>query len=134
MKRKKKKRSRVKRRRYHRIGQEDLYAGMVRLMQERRLYLDKECSRETLSREMMTNRTYITRVLNARGMTCYQFINSFRVEHAMELLGRADLAGALLGDIAELSGFSGVDAMNRYLKKSAGLTACALRKRLTGSD
>ncbi|MBR6424188.1 MAG: AraC family transcriptional regulator [Bacteroidales bacterium] len=128
---KRKKKSRVRRRAYRHIDKESLYAGLLRLMTERRLYLDRACCREMLAREMMTNRTYISRVLNLHGQTCQQFINAFRAQHAIGLLARADLAGTPLGDIAVMSGFSGLDAMNRYVKKSAGRTACALRKRLT---
>ena len=32
----------------------------------------------------------------------------------------------------KLAGFSSADTMNRYMKKSAGLTACALRERMAG--
>ena len=103
---------------------------MLRLMAQRKLYLDPGCSRETFARELMTNRTYVSRALNARGLTFTQFVNSYRTQCAVALLARRDLADASLGDIAEMSGFASVDRMNLCLKKSAGLTACALRKRL----
>ena len=125
------KKKKFKKRKYHRIGNEDLYGAMLRVMTRQKLYLDKTFSRERLARELMTNRTYVSRVLNAHGLTFAQFINSFRAEHAISLLAREDMADAQVGDIAELSGFSTVERMNRYLKKSAGLPACALRKRLT---
>ena len=121
-------------RRYHRLGSQDLYAMMLRVMTQQKLYLDRNCSREQLARELMTNRTYVSRALNARGMSFWQFINSFRTQRAISLLARRDLAEASLGDIAEMSGFSSVDRMNLYLKKSAGLSACALRKRLLEKD
>ena len=53
---------------------------------------------------------------------------------AIGLLARPDLAGVPLDEIAEMSGFSTVSLMNRYVKKSAGYTACALRKRLFFRD
>ena len=37
-------------------------------------------------------------------------------------------------DIAEMSGFSHVQTMNRYIKKSAGSTACAMRSRILDGD
>jgi AraC-like DNA-binding protein len=130
MKRRQKNRGRVEKRRYHRIGSEDLYVRMLRVMARKRLYLNKKCSREGLARELMTNRTYVSRALNARGMNFARFVNSFRAEHAIELLARFDMAAVPLEDIAEMSGFTSVDKMNEYVKKSAGLSACALRKRL----
>lgn len=124
----------VERQRRHRLRSEDLYGTMLRVMARKRLYLDKKCSREGLARELMTNRTYVSRALNARGMNFARFVNSFRAEHAIGLLARTDLAAVPLEEIAEMSGFSNVDRMNDYVKKSAGITACALRKRLLGED
>ena len=126
-----KKKSRDRKRGRRRLGNEELYRAIVRLMTQRKLYLDKNCSRAMLARELMTNRTYVSRALNAKGMTYAQFVNSFRVQHAIGLLSRPEHAATPLGDIAEMSGFSCVELMNRYLKKSAGLTARALRNRLT---
>lgn len=134
MKRRQKNRSRAEKRRYHRLGSEDLYVRMLRVMARKRLYLNKKCSREGLARELLTNRTYVSRALNARGMNFARFVNSFRAEHAIGLLARFDLADVPLEDIAEMSGFSSVDKMNAYVKKSAGLSACALRKRLLEED
>lgn len=127
-------RDKVERQRRHRLRSEDLYGTMLRVMARKRLYLDKKCSRESLARELMTNRTYVSRALNARGMNFARFVNSFRAEHAIGLLARPDLAAVPLEDIAEMSGFPNVEQMNGYVKKSAGLTACALRKRLMGED
>ena len=129
-----KKKSRDNKRRYHRLGSEDLYGTLLRLMVQEQLYLNKKCSREKLARAVMTNRTYVSRALNARGMSFTQFVNSFRAQHAIGLLVRPDLAGVPLDEIAEMSGFSTVSLMNRYVKKSAGNTACALRKRFFFRD
>ena len=120
--------------RRHRLGSGELYVSLMRLMTQQRLYLDKGCSRTGVARELMTNRTYVSRALNARGMNFARFVNSFRAEHAIGLLARPDLAAVPLEDIAEMSGFPNVEQMNGYVKKSAGLTACALRKRLMGED
>ena len=128
---KRKKKNRDNKSRYHRLGTMDLYGALLRLMVQERLFLNKKCSRERLARELMTNRTYVSRAINARGMSFSQFINSFRAEYAISLLARHDLAGVPLDDIAEMSGFSTADQMNRYVKKSAGMTACALRKRFS---
>ena len=115
--------------RRHRLGSGELYVSLMRLMTQQRLYLDKGCSRTGVARELMTNRTYVSRALNARGMNFAQFVNAYRAEHAIGLLARPDMAAVPLEDIAELSGFSTLDQMNRYVKKSAGQSACALRTR-----
>ena len=96
-----KKKSRARKRGSRRAGNDALYRAIVRLMTQRKLYLDRNCSREILARELTTNRTYISRALNAKGMTYTQFVNSFRAQHAIGLLSRPEFAETPLGDIAE---------------------------------
>ena len=110
-----------------------LYDKIVRLMETRRLYLKKDLSRDDVAREATTNRTYVTRALRGRGQNFTQFVNSFRVQHALELLFDGKQAHLSREDIAELSGFTCADSMNRCLKKSAGSTACAVRERMRES-
>lgn len=117
-----------------RIEDEGLFAKLVVLMEEKELYLRKGLSRDDLAREAATNRTYLSRTLNARGMNFSQFVNSFRVQRAIEIFWQPEHADTPFADIAEMCGFTCEDALNRHLKKNAGCTACALRKRVSGSD
>lgn len=112
---------------------EEIYARMMRLMQEKKLFLRKNLTRDEVAREAMTNRTYVTRALQGRGLNFSQFVNSFRAQYAIELMLDGKHADTSPADIAELSGFSHVATMNRYIKKSAGSTACAMRERIFGS-
>ena len=107
-----------------------LYARMLQVMAEKRLYLRKHLSRDDVAREVLTNRTYLTRALKGRGLNFAQFVNSYRAQHAIGLLFDPRYREASPADIAEMSGFATVEAMNRYVKKSAGSTACAMRKRV----
>lgn len=103
---------------------------MDAVMREKRLFLDKDLTRAVLARETMTNRTYISLALKGSGLNFSQFVNAYRVEHALALLLDKDNASLTREDIAEMSGFSCADAMNRHIKKSAGFTACAWRERI----
>lgn len=114
------------------LSDEEIYEKMTQLMLEKQLYLRKQLSREDVAREVMANRTYVTRALRGRGLNFAQFVNSFRVQHAIGLMTDEVYAAFPPADIAEMSGFSSVDTMNRYIKKSAGLTACAFRERMEG--
>lgn len=114
------------------VDTDEIYEKMKRLMLERQLYLRQDLTRDCLAREVLTNRTYITRALKGRGLNFPQFVNSFRAAHAIELMASGSCPEASPEDIALLSGFSSADTMNRYIKKSAGLTACALRARMAG--
>jgi len=103
---------------------------MLQVMAEKRLYLRKHLSREDVAREVLTNRTYLTHALKGRGLNFAQFVNSFRAQHAIGVMFDPKYRDASPADIAEMSGFSTVESMNRYVKKSAGSTACAMRKRV----
>ena len=103
---------------------------MKQLMLEKQLFLRRDLTREDVAREVLTNRTYITRALRGRGLNFSQFVNSFRAAYAMDLMTVASNRDLHPADIAEMSGFSCLDTMNRYIKKSAGSTACALQNRL----
>ena len=107
---------------------------MSRLMLEKKLYLKKDLTRADVAREATTNRTYVSRALKGRGLNFAQFVNAYRVDHALALLFDRANAGLSQEDIAEMSGFSCADAMNRHIKKSTGMTACAFRNRILKAD
>ena len=107
---------------------------MRQVVRERRLYLDKDLTRDALAREVLTNRTYVSRALRAHNTSFNAFISEFRMQHALELLCDDANRDIPQEDIAVMCGFTNADAMNRYIKKSAGQTARALRKRLFGTD
>lgn len=103
---------------------------MDTLMREKRLFLRKRLTRDDMAREVLTNRTYITRALKGRGLNFSQFVNAYRAQYAIDLMLSEKHKDTPPDDIAELSGFSHVDTMNRYIKKSAGSSACTLRDRI----
>jgi len=103
---------------------------MDRLMQEKRLFLKKDLTRAELAREAMTNRTYVSRALRDAGMNFARFVNAYRVQYALALLLDGNDPTLSREDIAVMSGFSCADTMDRYIKKSAGSTACAFRERV----
>ena len=115
-----------------RFDDREIYGKMTRAMQEKQLFLRRDLTRDDLAREVLTNRTYVSRALRVRGLSFPQFVNSFRAMYAIDLMSGGPYADASPADIAELSGFSSLDTMNRYIKKSAGTTACALKVRMAG--
>ena len=103
---------------------------MDAVMREKRLFLNKDLTRADLARESMTNRTYVSRALKYSGQNFARFVNAYRVQYALELLLDGSDPSLSQEDIAVMSGFSCADSMNRYIKKSAGSTACAVRERV----
>ena len=103
---------------------------MDRLMREKKLFLHRHLTRDDMAREVLTNRTYITRALKGRGLNFSQFVNAYRAQYAIDLMLSEAHRDTPPRDIAEMSGFSHVDTMNRYIKKSAGSSASLLRDRI----
>lgn len=87
--------------------------------------------REDLAREVCTNRTYLSEALRLKCLSFNQFVNSYRTQYAIELLVRE--AEISVEDVAFRSGFKSARMMNRYIKKSAGLSAHALRCKIIGN-
>lgn len=115
---------------FHRgISNEELFDRMERTLTRKRLYLDNKLSIKDVAREAASNRTYVTRVLSAKGLNFKSYINSFRIQYAIELMGNDESRNLKVGDIAERSGFASERAMNYYLVKTMGVTACMFRKR-----
>ena len=115
-----------------RFDADGIYEKMVQVMLDGKLFLRHDLSRDDLAREVMTNRTYVTRTLKMKGLSFPQFVNSFRAAYAIEQMASGRYPDTSPEEIAILSGFSSDDTMNRYIKKSAGLTACALKDRMAG--
>lgn len=120
--------------RKRRVSDDEILARMDALMRKKHLFLRKHLSRDDMAREVLTNRTYITRALKGRGLNFSQFVNAYRAQYAIELMLSEKYKDTPPEDIAEMSGFSHVDTMNRYIKKSAGCGACAMREKVFGPD
>lgn len=85
----------------------------------KKLYLDRHLSIESLSREMATNNNYISEAfVRSQYGSFYNAINHFRIDHAMELLiSQPEMS---IGSIAESSGFSSASMFSRLFKQYKG--------------
>lgn len=109
-----------------------LFEDVCRKLEEKKLYLSEDFTLEMLASEVASNRTYVTRALKSNSLNFCGLVNSLRARHAIDLILRGDCRGVRLVEIAEASGFASTRTMNRYIKRSAGVSACALRYRLYG--
>ncbi|WP_372936629.1 helix-turn-helix domain-containing protein, partial [Mariniphaga sediminis] len=88
-----------------------------------KIYLDSELKITELCRELNTNRTYLSNLINTEFQQSFNdFINSYRVNYSISLLesGMGDTSS--LNDIALISGFGSVSSFNRAFKKNTGMT------------
>lgn len=113
------------------ITDEELLCRMRNSMETKRLYLDRNYSIVKLATEIGSNRSYVTRALSSQGMTFHDFVNSFRIGYAIELLGEPRNAALSVEEIALSCGFASERTMNYYLRRNMGLTISSLRRLVT---
>ena len=81
-----------------------LYDNMCFLLDQRKIYLDKDISLVRLSQMLYTNTTYLSRVINKYfGCNLKALLNRYRVKHAKDLLGDENCN---MEELPALCGFS----------------------------
>ncbi len=105
-------------------GRED-YAELMhricQLMEKERLYLNPTLKMTDIAAALGTSRTTISNCINSqRGCSFPQFVNTYRVAHAQELLrNQPDLK---IADVSVSSGFSSEASFYRIFKSITGTT------------
>ncbi len=105
-------------------GQEnytELMQRICQLMEEERLYLNPTLKMADIAVALGTSRTTISNCINSqRGCSFPQFVNTYRVAHAQELLrNQPDLK---IADVSVSSGFSSEASFYRIFKSITGTT------------
>lgn len=104
------------------------------LILEKQYYLTENLNLTMLASLIGTNRTYLSRFINTKlNTTFYDYINTFRVEHAMRLL-RDSNSKQSLEEVAYQSGFGSYTTFNRFFKKRYNTTPGGFRARETSSN
>ncbi|MDD2595233.1 MAG: helix-turn-helix domain-containing protein [Bacteroidales bacterium] len=111
------------------VSHEVLFKRMEMVMTQKQLFLNNSLTINKFAREVGTNRTYITRILSSKGFNFKTYINSFRIQYAIELLSKKRDERPYVPDIAEQSGFASARSMNYYMVKTIGVTAYTFIKR-----
>jgi AraC-like DNA-binding protein len=98
-----------------------IYDRIVRLMLEKKLFLDGDFDMDDLSRTMFCNKLYLSKTINTfSGKNFRQFINYYRICHAMEIIKKEPRKK--LADVAEMSGFHSTATFNMAFKMNTGET------------
>jgi AraC-like DNA-binding protein len=104
----------------YRLGQ--LRTQLIELMQHERPYLDNELSLPQLAREMDISSHDLSWLLNEGfGKNFFQFINSYRVEEAKNLMLSEKHKHLNLLSIAYAAGFNSKTTFNTTFKKETGM-------------
>ncbi len=100
---------------------EQLLQRICQLMDEEHLYLDSDLKIADVARRLNTNSAYVSASINTlRGCTFSQFINSYRVSYAQQLLQRNPDKKLL--QVSLESGFATETSFFRNFKSATGMT------------
>ncbi|WP_372775460.1 helix-turn-helix domain-containing protein [Mangrovibacterium sp.] len=112
-------------------AKKDLKDSLIKLLEEEKLYLNSEIRITELCKRMITNRTYLSRLINEEfGLSFSDFINSYRVRYAGELLAADKDETLSIAQVAEKSGFGSLSSFNRAFRKAMGVGPGSFRKSL----
>jgi AraC-like DNA-binding protein len=96
---------------------------LTELMVKDRIYLVPDLKITTLSKFLNTNRTYISNLINEEtGGNFNNYVNRFRVEHAINMMGQKGASLLVMDYIAEESGFGSSSSFIRAFKNLKGTT------------
>lgn len=80
-----------------------------------------------------TNRTYLSTVIHAKGgMSYQQFVNTYRINEAIEVLSDASQIDRPLKQLWSDLGFTSPSTFYKLFQQSVGITPLAFRKQIPG--
>lgn len=100
------------------------------LMEKEKAYKDNTLSRDKLAEMIGTNRTYLSKVINDRyGKSVNRYINTYRINKAMELLSIPD-SNMPMKAVEYESGFNSSSNFFKLFKDEVGMTPTNFRKKV----
>lgn len=106
-----------------------LFGELERLMRCERVYRQQELTKERLAELAGCNRTYLSQVVNEQtGMNMVSYINSFRIQEAVEMLSDVESRTPLKA-VAFEAGFSSLSTFYKLFKQSVGMTPLKFREK-----
>ncbi len=94
------------------------------LLDNEKIYLAPELKITELCRELNTNRTYLSNVINNDFQLSFNdLINKYRINYAISLITDESYNQNSLQELADSSGFGSLSSFNRAFKKFTGTTA-----------
>lgn len=109
-----------------------LFKKIQNIMETKELYRDSNLSLEFLSKQLSTNRTYISQIINENyKMNFYHFINEYRIEKVKRLIQSNRDNDYSIIEIAFEAGFNSKSTFNHVFKKIVGMTPSKYKKELS---
>ena len=110
---------------------EALYATLLKLLDEDKVYLDASLTISKLSELLDSNNNYVSKCINLKfGENFNSIINRYRVTEAKRLIQAEDYKNYTIAAISEMCGFTSLSVFNRSFKKETGITPSYFMKSL----
>lgn len=107
---------------------EELLVRLEALMKKEKIYREKNLTRDKVAALLGTNRTYLSQVINERtGMSFVHYVNSYRIDEALELLSDPENDTPLKAISLNL-GFSSLTTFYTLFQKKVGMTPAKYRE------
>ena len=98
-----------------------VYLKAVDVMQRKQLFLQPGLAIEDLAKEVLTNKSYLSRAINTYAGTGFcNFVNAFRIRYALELMEKD--RKLKVNELATMCGFSTTVTFNSAFKENRGTT------------
>lgn len=110
---------------------EDFKTNLLLFMKEYKPYLNPELSLATLAEEVHIHKNQLSKVINEQlGLKFSDFINSYRINEAVEKLSDTELEKYTIASIAYDCGFNNLSTFNLAFKKEFKMTPRQYQKLL----
>ena len=110
-----------------------LMKRIISKMENEKVFLRKGLTISELAKELQSNKTYISLILNRRrGVSFSIFVNSYRVDYAKRLM--KENPAMLISEVADAAGFTDESSFFRNFKQITGQTPAAWRASLTNTN
>lgn len=107
--------------RYRRYSATKIEVKIGHAFEEDKVYLNPELTINDLAAACHTNRTYLSEYLNKEcRCTFYDYVNRYRIEHAVIPLLEKEGAEMTLNEIAVRTGFGSISSLRRAFRKYTG--------------
>lgn len=108
---------------------EELMTRLDKLLITNRLYTSPNLTIRKLAREAGTNRTYLSRCIRiVKRINYCDYINSYRLDYAVEIIESSPTRKPGLAEISELAGFPNHRSFTRSFVSRYGKTPSEFRK------
>lgn len=110
---------------------EYLFAQVVKLMQDEKLFRDTEITLRSLSKKLNTSTQILSLVVNKKSQLNFNsFINQYRIEESILIFQNTKYDNRTIASIAFDVGFNSISSFNTAFKKHTEKTPLAYRKTL----